>query len=123
MPVLQRFLDDVAPAFARATMDGAGILYSNKDPMQMAALINAIVGDQQLCDSIVEGQYAALDRLDDRLDDSTRRGDPGRTRPTTPRVSRVVAARPAPVSRPARRPSSSRSWPSCARSSSPRGRS
>ncbi|MFC5043217.1 hypothetical protein [Ornithinimicrobium kibberense] len=53
---------------------------------------------------------------------STRRGDPWRTRPTTPRVSRV-AARPAPVSLPARRPSSSRFWPSCARSSSRRGRS
>ena len=47
-----------------STMDGAGILYTNKDPMHMAALINAIVGDHQLSDSIVEGQYAALERLE-----------------------------------------------------------
>jgi hypothetical protein len=44
-------------------MDGAGILYTDKDPLHVAGLINAIVDDQALADQIVEGQYGALDRL------------------------------------------------------------
>ena len=47
-----------------STMDGAGVLYTTKDPMYMAALINAVVEDKVLADRIVDGQYAALDRLD-----------------------------------------------------------
>ncbi|MGH9222177.1 MAG: glycosyltransferase family 4 protein, partial [Vicinamibacterales bacterium] len=47
-----------------STMDGAGILYTNKDPMFMAALINALVDDRQLADRIVDGQYAAVERLE-----------------------------------------------------------
>ena len=46
-----------------STMDGAGILYTTKDPMYMAGLINAVVDDKALADRIVDGQYAALDRL------------------------------------------------------------
>ena len=46
-----------------STMDGAGVLYTNKDPMHMAALVNAIIEDRQLADRIVDGQYAALNRL------------------------------------------------------------
>ena len=46
-----------------ATMDGAGVLYATKDPMYMAALINAVIADRAVADRIVEGQYAALDRL------------------------------------------------------------
>jgi hypothetical protein len=46
-----------------STMDGAGILYTNKDPLQVAALINAVVDDVSLADRIVEGQDAALGRL------------------------------------------------------------
>ena len=49
-----------------ATMDGAGVLYTNKDPMHLAALINAVVDDRALTDRIIEGQYAALDRLEAR---------------------------------------------------------
>jgi glycosyltransferase involved in cell wall biosynthesis len=47
-----------------ATMDGAGVLYTNKDPMHIAALINAVVDDRQLTERIVDGQFAALDRLE-----------------------------------------------------------
>jgi glycosyltransferase involved in cell wall biosynthesis len=47
-----------------STMDGAGVLFTNKDPMHVAGLINAIVDDPQLANRIVEGQYAALDRLE-----------------------------------------------------------
>jgi len=49
-----------------ATMDGAGVLYTNKDPMHVAALIDAIVSDRDLNDRIVAGQDAALDRLEAR---------------------------------------------------------
>ncbi len=47
-----------------STMDGAGILYTNKDPLHVAGLINAVVDDHALADQIVAGQYAALDRLE-----------------------------------------------------------
>jgi L-malate glycosyltransferase len=47
-----------------ATMDGAGVLFTNKHPMHVAALLDAVVSDRRLQDRIVEGQYAALDRLE-----------------------------------------------------------
>jgi L-malate glycosyltransferase len=46
-----------------ATMDGAGVLFAEKDPMHVAALIDAIVSNVMLQDAIVEGQLAAVDRL------------------------------------------------------------
>jgi glycosyltransferase involved in cell wall biosynthesis len=49
-----------------ATMDGAGVLFTNKHPMHVAALIDAVAGDRELQHRIVEGQYAALDRLEGR---------------------------------------------------------
>ena len=54
-----------------ATMDGAGVLYTDKDPMAVAALINAVVDDRALCQRIVAGQDAALDRLEARDFDGT----------------------------------------------------
>ena len=47
-----------------ATMDGAGVLFTDKHPMHVAALIDAVVGDRDLQDRIIDGQYAALDRLE-----------------------------------------------------------
>jgi glycosyltransferase involved in cell wall biosynthesis len=47
-----------------ATMDGAGVLYTDKSPLHVAALVNAIVDDPGLRTCIVDGQYAALDRLE-----------------------------------------------------------
>ena len=49
-----------------ATMDGAGILYTSKDPMYIAALINAVIEDPDLADRVVDGQDAALARLESR---------------------------------------------------------
>jgi glycosyltransferase involved in cell wall biosynthesis len=46
-----------------STMDGAGVLYATKDPMYMAALINAVIEDRAVTDRIVDGQHTALDRL------------------------------------------------------------
>jgi len=46
-----------------STMDGAGVLYTSKDPLRVAGLINAIVDDPAVSERIVNGQYEALDRL------------------------------------------------------------
>jgi glycosyltransferase involved in cell wall biosynthesis len=46
-----------------STMDGAGVLYTTKDPLHVAGLINAIIDDPALSSRIVDGQYDALDRL------------------------------------------------------------
>ena len=69
MPLIESFYMGV-PVLAYAatavpsTMDGAGILYTDKDPMHLAALINAITEDRDLVDRVVDGQYAALARLE-----------------------------------------------------------
>jgi hypothetical protein len=44
-------------------MDGAGVLYSDKDPMHVAALMDAIVSNVRLQEVIVDGQLAAVRRL------------------------------------------------------------
>ena len=49
-----------------STMDGAGVLYTSKDPLHVAALINAVVDDREVAERIIDGQYAALDRLEAR---------------------------------------------------------
>jgi glycosyltransferase involved in cell wall biosynthesis len=46
-----------------ATMDGAGVLFEQKDPMHVAALMDAIISNAALQDAIVDGQLAAADRL------------------------------------------------------------
>ncbi|MDP2052159.1 MAG: glycosyltransferase [Acidobacteriota bacterium] len=54
-----------------ATMDGAGILYSDKHPVAVAALVNAVVEDRAMRERILDGQDAALDRLAARDFDGT----------------------------------------------------
>ncbi len=46
-----------------ATMDGGGVLYDDKNPARVAALMEAILSDPDLAGRIVEGQDAALERL------------------------------------------------------------
>jgi len=46
-----------------ATMDGGGILYHRKDPLEVAALVDAVVSDAALRDRVRLGQDAALGRL------------------------------------------------------------
>jgi glycosyltransferase involved in cell wall biosynthesis len=52
-----------AAAAVPATMDGAGILYDDKDPVRVAALIDQVVTNRSVAAGIVESQDAALDRL------------------------------------------------------------
>lgn len=46
-----------------ATMDGGGILYHRKDPVEIAALVDAVVTDTSLRARVVDRQDAALGRL------------------------------------------------------------
>ena len=45
------------------TMDGGGVLYTRKDPLHVAALVDRVVSDPGLAARIVDAQDAALDRL------------------------------------------------------------
>lgn len=68
VPLVEAFYKQVPVlAFAAtavpATMDGAGVLYDTKDPLEVAALIDVVVSDARLRDAIVEAQDRALDRL------------------------------------------------------------
>jgi L-malate glycosyltransferase len=68
VPLIEAFYKQVpvlayAATAVPATMDGAGVLYGDKDPMHVAALMDAILSNPALQDEIVEGQLAAVDRL------------------------------------------------------------
>jgi glycosyltransferase involved in cell wall biosynthesis len=68
VPIVEAFYKQV-PVLAYAatavpsTMDGAGVLYDDKDPMHVAALMDAIISNATLQDGIVADQLAAVDRL------------------------------------------------------------
>ena len=68
VPLVEAFYKQV-PALAYAatavpsTMDGAGVLFEDKDPLHVAALMDAIVSNCGLQDALVDGQLAAVDRL------------------------------------------------------------
>jgi glycosyltransferase involved in cell wall biosynthesis len=68
VPLVEAFYKQIpvlayAATAVPATMDGAGVLYDDKDPVQVATLIDAIISDSRLQDRIVDGQLAAVDRL------------------------------------------------------------
>jgi glycosyltransferase involved in cell wall biosynthesis len=52
-----------AAAAVPATMDGGGILVTDKHPLGVAGLIDEIVSNEDVADRIVQGQDAALVRL------------------------------------------------------------
>ena len=58
LPVIAR-----AATAVPATMDGGGVLYDERDPRHVAALVDAVVDDRALGDAILERQDAALERL------------------------------------------------------------
>jgi L-malate glycosyltransferase len=68
VPIVEAFYKRV-PVLAYAatavpsTMDGAGVLFEDRDPIHVATLMDAIVSDTVLQDQIVDGQVAAVDRL------------------------------------------------------------
>ena len=68
VPLVEAFYMQV-PVLAYAatavpsTMDGAGVLFEDRDPLHVARLMDAIVSDADLQDRIVDGQLAAVGRL------------------------------------------------------------
>jgi L-malate glycosyltransferase len=52
-----------AAAAVPSTMDGGGVLYTDKSPLHVAQVLHAIADDEDLADRIVASQDAALARL------------------------------------------------------------
>jgi hypothetical protein len=46
-----------------ATMDGGGVLYDTKDPLEIARLIDAVLDDPRIEEAVLQSQDAALQRL------------------------------------------------------------
>jgi glycosyltransferase involved in cell wall biosynthesis len=68
VPLVEAFYMEVpvlayAATAVPATMDGAGVLFENRDPEHVATVMDAIVSDRRLRDDIIDGQLAAVDRL------------------------------------------------------------
>lgn len=68
VPLIESFYKRVpvlayAATAVPATMDGGGVLYTEKDPLRVAALMHAMISDLDLGDRILAAQDAALDRL------------------------------------------------------------
>jgi glycosyltransferase involved in cell wall biosynthesis len=68
VPLVEAFYKQVPVlAFAAtavpATMDGAGVLFDEKDPAYVAALMDGILSNVSLQDAIIDGQLAAVGRL------------------------------------------------------------
>ena len=68
VPLVEAFYKQVpvlayAATAVPATMDGAGVLYDDKDPRHVAALMDAVLSNCALEDRIVDAQRAAVGRL------------------------------------------------------------
>ncbi len=68
VPLVEAFHEGIpvvayAATAVPATMDGAGVLYTTKDPAHVAALVDRVVSNADLREAIVAGQDAALERL------------------------------------------------------------
>jgi glycosyltransferase involved in cell wall biosynthesis len=46
-----------------ATMDGGGVLYETKDPLEVARLMDSVLDDERLYDAVLASQDAAFQRL------------------------------------------------------------
>jgi glycosyltransferase involved in cell wall biosynthesis len=68
VPIVEAFYKQV-PVVAYAatavpgTMDGAGVLFDDKEPLHVAALMDAVLSNPRLQDAIVDGQLQAVRRL------------------------------------------------------------
>jgi hypothetical protein len=68
VPIVESFYKQVpvvayAATAVPATMDGAGVLFTTEEPLEVAALVDTVVDDSALCDRIVRSQNEALKRL------------------------------------------------------------
>jgi glycosyltransferase involved in cell wall biosynthesis len=68
VPIVEAFYKEMpvvayAASAVPATMDGAGVLYSTTEPLEVAALVDAVLSNDALYDAIVDKQKEALSRL------------------------------------------------------------
>jgi len=68
VPLIESFYKQIpvlayAASAVPATMDGAGVLFSTEEPLEVAAVMDAILDDNQLYERIVQRQDEALARL------------------------------------------------------------
>ncbi len=66
VPIVESFYKQIpvvayAASAVPATMDGAGVLYTTQEPLEVAALMDAVLDDAQLSERIVQKQDEALD--------------------------------------------------------------
>ncbi len=71
VPIVESFYKQIpvvayAATAVPATMDGAGVLYSTDEPLEVAALVDAVLDDQELYERILTRQDKALERLRSR---------------------------------------------------------
>jgi glycosyltransferase involved in cell wall biosynthesis len=68
VPIVESFYKQI-PVIAYAatavpsTMDGAGVLFATQEPLDVAAIVDAVLDDPGLCGRIVRTQSEALNRL------------------------------------------------------------
>lgn len=68
VPLIEAFYKRVpvlayAATAVPATMDGGGVLYHTKDPLEVARLMDAVLDDARLEEGVLASQDAALERL------------------------------------------------------------
>jgi glycosyltransferase involved in cell wall biosynthesis len=68
VPIMESFYKQVpvvayAATAVPSTMDGAGVLYTTKEPLEVAAIVDAVVSNTAVYDAIVKKQDEALARL------------------------------------------------------------
>ena len=68
VPLVEAFYKQVpvvayAATAIPATMDGAGVLYTDRDPYHVAQLVDAVVSNRELADRVIASQDAALARM------------------------------------------------------------
>jgi glycosyltransferase involved in cell wall biosynthesis len=76
VPIVEAFYKQVpvvayAATAVPATMDGAGVLYSTQEPLEVAALMDAVLSDDSLYGAVVRKQEEAILRLKAREFDKT----------------------------------------------------
>jgi glycosyltransferase involved in cell wall biosynthesis len=68
VPLMEAFYKQIpvvalAATAVPATMDGGGVLYEDRDPLRVAALLDAVLSDGPLYDRVIASQDAAVARL------------------------------------------------------------
>ena len=68
VPIVESFYKQVpvvayAATAVPATMDGAGVLYTTQEPLEVAGIVDTVVNDVEMSDRIAQRQGEALERL------------------------------------------------------------